>query len=176
VPPRAGPVLGVRYSLTPKQSNYFPEGARLHLFHSGTFLSTEQEIWQRLSAPSWDFASDLLLHDPTGETPTGSFHYPSDPHATARILGETPNQLDVSVQSATPSILFVSDIHASGWSATVDGNATPILHADFAFRALRIPAGQHAVRFRYSPPGLTLGACISAISLVICLGLWRRSR
>lgn len=44
-----------------------------------------------------------------------------------------------------------------GWSATVDGIATPIERADVLARALPVPAGEHRIEMRYRTPGLRPG-------------------
>jgi uncharacterized membrane protein YfhO len=45
--------------------------------------------------------------------------------------------------------LVVSDVLLPGWSATLDGKELPMLRADYAFRAVPLPAGDHEVVMRY---------------------------
>ncbi len=66
----------------------------------------------------------------------------------------------------------------AGWEATVNGDAATILRADLAWRAVVLPAGEHAVRLTFRQPGLMAGAGCSAGGVVLALGLqvmgWRR--
>ncbi len=70
---------------------------------------------------------------------------------------------------------MLADTLLPGWTATVDGEQAPILTADFAFRAVRLPPGEHEVAFRYAAPGLRAGAIASLVGLLAAaILLWRR--
>ena len=60
-----------------------------------------------------------------------------------------------------------------GWQATIDG--LPVPHRTqppYGLIALDVPAGDHTVAIRHgTTPARTLGTLISALSLVIALGL-----
>jgi vacuolar-type H+-ATPase catalytic subunit A/Vma1 len=60
-----------------------------------------------------------------------------------------------------------------GWKASVDGDAQPIQRANYLFRAVRVPAGRHTVRFRYQPTSFRAGAAISLAALTGILLLFR---
>ena len=62
-----------------------------------------------------------------------------------------PNSVTLTVQSPTTQLLFLSDAYYPGWKATVDGSPTKIYRANYAFRAIVIPAGNHLVTFKYKP-------------------------
>jgi len=47
--------------------------------------------------------------------------------------------------------LVISDTLTRGWSARVDGEPVALLRADWAFRALWVPPGEHRVTLDYSP-------------------------
>jgi len=53
----------------------------------------------------------------------------------------------------------------------VDGQQTELYIADYAFRAVRVPAGQHRVEFVYAPSSFSIGAAFSLAAAVCCL-LW----
>ncbi len=69
---------------------------------------------------------------------------------TAIILRDTGSELAIHVTGAG-GYLVLNDALVPGWSATVDGRAAPIVRADYAFRAVPVPAGDHDVMMRYSP-------------------------
>ncbi len=87
----------------------------------------------------------------------------------ARIQGLAygANEVSVRVVSDRPGYLVLSDVFHPGWGATVDGQPVRILRADFAFRAVAVPAGQHVVRMWFDPPGWRLGALWTALTLTV---------
>jgi uncharacterized membrane protein YfhO len=72
--------------------------------------------------------------------------------------------------------VVVRDAYAPGWSATVDGERTPILRADGRHRAVAVPAGASRVALSYRPPGLTAGLFVAAASALLLLPLGALSR
>jgi len=73
----------------------------------------------------------------------------------------------------------LADLYFPGWTARVDGRPVPILRADFAFRALLLPAGRHRVEWSYESRALRLGMWVSGLALIVITGLfaagaWRR--
>lgn len=93
------------------------------------------------------------------------------------IVRDDPENVRITTASACPAYLVLADTHLDGWSATLDGSPVPILHADFAFRAVRVPAGEHEVAFRYVAPGLRAGIVASLVGLAVAgILLVRRPR
>ncbi|MBN2171148.1 MAG: hypothetical protein JW819_07515 [Candidatus Krumholzibacteriota bacterium] len=82
---------------------------------------------------------------------------------------------------ARPAVLVLADMNYPGWEVRVDGDARPLLTADGYFRAVALPAGEHAVTFRFAPPGggalrwLRRVALLAALLLALA-GAWRAWR
>src|SRR4051812_10994045 len=57
----------------------------------------------------------------------------------------------LDVDAKRPGRLILNDTWYPGWHAKVDGRSVPIEHANVAFRALQVPAGNHLVEFTYRP-------------------------
>lgn len=94
----------------------------------------------------------------------------------ADLVHDAPEDVRVRTHSDCASYLVLSDTLLPGWTATVDGAPAPILAADFAFRAVRLPAGEHEVAFTYAAPGLRAGAVASLAGLVAAVLLLARRR
>ncbi len=67
-------------------------------------------------------------------------------------------------------LVMLDDSWAPGWSVTVDGRAARALRVDDVMRGVVVPAGAHAIEWRYRVPGLRIGAWISLLCL-LALGL-----
>ena len=94
-------------------------------------------------------------------------------------LGHDPDRPVLEVTTEAPGLLVMADTWLPGWSALVDGNSTPIFRGNYAQRVipLRQP-GKHTIALSYHPPGLTLGATITAFSgmVWVMVGLLVHSR
>jgi hypothetical protein len=95
---------------------------------------------------------------------------------TAEILRDDSEALEIVVDATAPGFLFLSDQDYPGWHATVNGVETPILRADYAFRAVRVPAGKSTVLFRYRPANVWLGAMVSLASWTLVAAVYYRGR
>jgi hypothetical protein len=90
----------------------------------------------------------------------------------ANITAASTTQLMVNADIASGGgYLVVLDSYSPDWRVVVDGVQAPLLRADALFRAVHLTAGRHTVEFRYAPPALLLGAAMSALALIACLGL-----
>lgn len=69
--------------------------------------------------------------------------------------------------------LIVQENNWVGWTATVDGQATPLEPGPWL--SVRVPTGTVNVRFRYLPLDAALGAALSAVGLLSIAALWRRA-
>jgi membrane protein YfhO len=86
-----------------------------------------------------------------------------------RILESRAEEIEVEVSAHRPGWLVLTDNDYPGWIARVDGKSVPIQRGNFLFRAVRVPAGDLRVVFRYRPLALTLGGAVSLAALVLSI-------
>jgi hypothetical protein len=105
---------------------------------------------------------------------TGGQALPCDSAAAARELDPpvaltrpAPERMELSAAPARASLLVVGEHFDPGWSATLDGAPAPVLQADLAALAVRVPAGPHRVVLRFWPRGLTAGLALAAAALLL---------
>jgi hypothetical protein len=80
--------------------------------------------------------------------------------------------VEYKTSSSVDRIMFISDTWYPNWTATIDGKEVPIHKANYAFRALKIPAGQHTVTFTYDDPRYDTGKSLSlASNILVLLGI-----
>lgn len=94
---------------------------------------------------------------------------PGDPPVVVSELRR--NGYVLSVDAPRPGLVYCSESWFRGWRAAVDGRPVPILRANYAFRAVEVPAGRSRVELSYRPPGLGPGLAASAVSVVVALAL-----
>ncbi len=83
-----------------------------------------------------------------------------------------PNHL--SYQSSAPSeqLAVFSEIWYGpnkGWKAYIDGQPAEHIRANYVLRAMRIPAGDHKIEFKFDPDTYNTGKLISAVTSSIVL-------
>jgi O-antigen/teichoic acid export membrane protein len=138
-----------------------------------------------------DVATAVREYDPRHhvivEAPfPGAQGLPGEPQV-ASISAYGHNEVFVDVDLDAPGWLILADTHFSGWRAYVrpfggveseEQEETIYLHAD-NFRAVRLPPGQHTVRFKYTPTSIKVGFFLSflggaTLALMLGIWLWRR--
>ena len=83
-----------------------------------------------------------------------------------------PDEVVIRARGDRNSMLFLADSYYPGWRATVDGREEEIFRANSLFRAVRVPAGEHTVRFSFEPESFYLGSQISLFTLQTVGILW----
>ena len=89
------------------------------------------------------------------------------------------NRYRLRLEAPRPGLVYASESSLPGWTARVNGRVVPVLTANYAFRAVEVPAGPVEIELSYWPPGLSRGLAISAASLAALLALgrgWSRRR
>ena len=89
----------------------------------------------------------------------------------ARIVRYEPERVVIETNTPTDGFLVLTDTYMPGWQVQVGGQPTELYIADYAFRAVRVPAGQHRVEFAYAPSSFSVGAALSLAAAVCCV-LW----
>jgi hypothetical protein len=84
---------------------------------------------------------------------------------SAVIADYRPNRVTVRVNGDASGYLVLTDVWYPGWVCTVDGAPAGLHRADFLFRAVRVPAGEHEVVFTFAPRSYQLGRQVSVFAL-----------
>jgi hypothetical protein len=95
----------------------------------------------------------------------------TDTNATARVTALMDNTMEVRTDSAAAAFLITSDVYYPGWRVTIDDQPVELFRANYAFRGVAVPAGQHVVKFTYHPRRFYLGVAVSLASLFVLGGL-----
>ena len=104
---------------------------------------------------------------PSGSRAAG--RHPGGPCGSAELAGERVNSLKVGVDLPEDGWLFVADSWYPGWRAEVDGEVQEVERAQSFFRAVRVPAGRHEVKFVYFPLRVRVGLAVSGLTLAAVL-------
>ena len=95
--------------------------------------------------------------------------FAKDSSATITLDSYQPNNLKYTSNNTKEGLAVFSEMYyEKGWKALVDGKETSIMRADYALRAIMVPAGKHTIEFKFEPQVVKTG---SAITLVSCIGM-----
>jgi hypothetical protein len=123
-------------------------------------------LLERLASPRHSPRKAALVE----ESPADGFLGSAAPAGgVVEIRSSRGEELVIDVDAPNDGFLYVSDQYYPGWEAKVDGTPMPIQRANYAFRLVRVPAGQSTVEFRYHSAPLLRGAWVSGLS---ALGLF----
>jgi hypothetical protein len=79
---------------------------------------------------------------------------------------DDPDEVQLKLSTKCPGYFVLTDLYYPGWQASIDGKPSDIYRANFAFRAIKIEPGQHAVRFSYQPLTMSIGFPLSAVTCI----------
>lgn len=106
-----------------------------------------------------DGLSPVEIPETTGEEPSGK----------VELASGNPQELVFAVEAESGGYFVLSDAWFPEWRADVDGEEVEILRANAAYRAVRVEAGRHEVRFRYEPRSFRVGVAVSLGAIVLLL-------
>lgn len=86
---------------------------------------------------------------------------------TATLLSYKPNNVLFQTDSMQNTLLFLSDNYYPEWGVRIDGISSKVLIADYTFRAVEVPRGQHKVEFFYNPKSFNYGLGVAAGGFII---------
>ena len=151
-------------SLNPMDSLIFSEAG------TNGFLTLK-----KLASPSFDPEQTVLLEAPLpGASPTAT----NETNGTVAFESYAPKKIVLSVNAPAPSVLLLNDHYDPNWHVTIDGQAAPLLKANFIMQGVLVPAGQHTVEYEFSLPNKPFYVTVSAIlvGFVLCGVLIYRGR
>jgi len=123
-----------------------------------------EKLITRLYEDSFDPRQNILLDQDPGK----EFSISTDELAQVKILQYRPVKIVFETSSASDQLLFLSDTWYPGWRAKMEnGRELKILTADYALRAVPVPAGDHTITMWYFPSSFKNGLIIALFSLAI---------
>jgi hypothetical protein len=145
---------------------------RAWLVHAAEVIPSDDAQLARMARDDFDPAKVAILPAPA---PAVAAPAAPDP---APVVTYAPNRAEVRASVAAPAVLMLSDAYSDDWRATVDGQPATLYRANYAFRGVWLPPGEHTVVFSYQPRAFLIGGAISLAALVALglVGLWQWRR
>lgn len=140
--------------------------------------TTAEEAFEAVTGKEFDAAHEVVL----GPEQPANFELRSAVGARGdgriEVLERLPMRVRLRVAHTEPEYLVMATPWYPGWRATIDGEARPLLRANYAFTALDVPSGEHTLELTYAPASWTRGlwtaACCALIGSILFVRSMRR--
>ncbi|MCM5663528.1 YfhO family protein [Galbibacter mesophilus] len=98
-----------------------------------------------------------------------------DSTASIKLVDYQPNKLTYESKNQNEGVAVFSEMHyPHGWQVTIDGKSSEEFRVNYALRALKIPAGEHTIVFKFEPQvvktGSTIGLASNVLLFLLLLG------
>ncbi|MCC6188723.1 MAG: hypothetical protein IT318_06785 [Anaerolineales bacterium] len=151
---------------------------RVRLVQAVEVVTRGEQAFGAIHAPDFDPEGVVVL-DATSAAARPPVVLASATAAGERTLFYTayaPEAYRVVARTPGPSYVVFSEVWYPGWRAWIDGVETPVYRANFAFRAVHVPAaGEHTIVMRFDPAAWKLGLAMTLLTLAT-LGVWGGAR
>ncbi len=171
-------ILNVKYKISTdnkgqigieRHPSYLP---RAWMTFSSRIIPDDDDILPALHSSDFDHRNSVILEEKPAIALPGS---EPDNHTT-RITSYSINRIEIEVETDRNGLLVLSEIHYPAWKAFIDKKQIPIYRANYALRAIPVPAGKHTVVCEYKDSAFSKGLVLSVVSLLIALGTIMASR
>lgn len=123
----------------------------------------------RVSNP-WDSKKQIILREDAEHAELKKMQLASDSSARIELVEYGLPHLKFRSKNTHEGLAVFSDIYyPAGWNAYIDDKPTAIYKANYLLRALKVPAGEHTIEFRFEPKTLKSAITMSGIGSVISL-------
>jgi uncharacterized membrane protein YfhO len=135
---------------------------RAFVVHESRYFDQEEQVLEAMQDDSFDPGQEVLLLGEEARLESSSGHFGDE----VTLTSYEPERVIVEAHLGEPGYLVLTDAYYPGWRAILDGQPAEILRADYYFRAVPLPEGDHRVEFVYDPLSFRLGVALSGLSLI----------
>ncbi len=159
-------------------------GANGNAWFVNKLVAVKNADEELLALDSLDVKNEAVIN--TGTFSINRFDFRKDSTATITLTDYKPNHLTYRSENSNPGIAVFSEMYyPNGWNAYIDGTLTSHFKVNYVLRALKLPAGDHVIEFKFEPELVSTGSMITLASslllgLLIISGagysLWKRRK
>lgn len=123
-------------------------------------IASDREALTRLVDPAFDPTQEIVIASGPATIAGPAFS------GNCRIEELAGDRVRLEAELSEPGYAVLVDSYDPGWRAWIDGRPEPVLRANVAFRAVRVPGGRHTVEYCYRPRTAQVGAALSSLALL----------
>ena len=143
---------------------------RIRLAYHAILVSSGEAVFGAIHAPAFDPEQTVVLDTTSARVPPLGLPPPADASSNVFYTAYAPEAHTVVAQTPGPAYLVFSEVWYPGWRVWVNGVEAPLYRANFAFRAVYLPAaGEHIVEMRFDPLTWKIGLGLTLLTLAMLL-------
>lgn len=146
-----------------ERENYFPRAWLVDSF----IVVKDSEVKDFMQKTQIDYRRKVVIEG------TPSFvKNTEEPFADVNItcLYYSDNYFKYRIKTNKSAMLVLSEIWYPDWKAYVDGVQFEVFRANYCFRAVEIPKGEHTLEMKFESSAFKFGTLITSITLLLALG------
>lgn len=120
-------------------------------------ISNKEQILKSLFSDSFKPNRVIVEEDPGFK----SVAYQGD----LKVSSYSPNKISLKVSAEKPTLAYLSDNYSEAFKVFIDGKEGKILRANYTFRAIPVPKGEHDVNIIYNGNSFFIGFLIAGGTL-----------
>lgn len=145
---------------------------RAYLVNQVEYYSDRQALLQRLSEENFDPRRTVTTEDDELFSLSKGGIINGDLQNNVIVETYLPNQVILTTQTQSFTVLVLNDMYYPGWTAKVNQTPAKIFRVNGVFRAVAVPAGKSVVEFIYTNQQLHTGILVSTVSWVVVIAIF----
>ena len=137
--------------------------SRINLIYNSINVDSDLEAFDAIHSSNFDPIQNVVIQDGatinSGSPDTGSLSY----------IQYTSHSRKIRAITKSDAYLVFSEVWYPGWSVTIDGIPSEFSKANYAFRAVYLPAGDHIIHTEFKPQIWYVSLGISIFALLMKL-------
>jgi len=134
---------------------------RAKLYTDWQVSTNDNATLERLASSGFDPARTVLVAAPLPASAAGG----ANQAGAVDFVSYAPKRIVLRAKADAPSVLLLNDRFDANWRASVDGKAQTLLRCNYIMRGVQLPAGEHQIEFRFTPPVSALYVSLMALGL-----------
>jgi hypothetical protein len=162
-------MLNTKYIISPQGQTEVNSGALGNAWFVDDIVKVNSANEEIDALTGFDPVTTAIVLDEEFNNYIGSF----DPEraGTIKLTNYELDTWEYETDAPSEQLAVFSEIWYGNenWDVSIDGNPVDHIRANYALRALRVPAGKHVVKFVFKPKSYYTGETISLIASIILL-------
>jgi len=138
---------------------------RAFMVYDIAVIENEAAMVDRVLSKEWEPGKTALLEEPL--SPDELVSLGSEGSFSIDFVEYSNDNVVLEVFTEQSGLLVMSDLYSRDWQARVDAEQVELHRANFAYRAVYVPAGWHRIVFSYAPKAFTMGVVFTSVGLIV---------